>query len=76
MIAIASAPSSRSANLRGRRKKSDAWQNRYLRLLPAVRQVAKFAFRKLPEEERENAIQEVFRVGRRDPQSRGRQGAF
>ena len=39
--------------------KSQRWQDRFLRLLPTIRRNAHYAFRRLPVDAREEAIQEV-----------------
>ncbi|QDU30687.1 hypothetical protein ETAA8_58340 [Anatilimnocola aggregata] len=56
MIAIApiSSPAPRRTNTQNN------WQDRYLLLLPKIRLIARCAFRKLPAEEREDAIEEVI----------------
>ena len=56
MIAIASAnPSTRLRARRGRH----AWSDRFLEMLPGIRRIARFCFRQLARDEREEAIGEA-----------------
>lgn len=69
MIAIAKRPKSKSKN--------NAWHAGFLAMLPAIRRQARISFRALPQENREEMIQEVIAncmVAYRRLVKRGRQG--
>jgi hypothetical protein len=57
MIALAPAPESSAP--RPPHGQAD-WPTRFLVLLPLIRRIARYAFRRLPREERDDAVQEVI----------------
>lgn len=60
MIALAPAPSSATRRAARCTSTQNTWQDRFLRLLPKIRLIARCAFRKLPAAEREDAVEEVI----------------
>ena len=59
MIALAPVPPSAAPRAPERTKETGSMQQRFLLLLPTIQRIARFAFRKLPGEQREDALQEV-----------------
>lgn len=60
MIALAPAPPSSTRRAPRHSNAQNTWQNRFLQLLPKIRLIARCAFRKLPADEREDAVEEVI----------------
>ena len=60
MIALAPVPPSAAPRAPQGTEETGSPQQRFLLLLPTIRRIAKFAFRMLPSEQREDAMQEVI----------------